>query len=241
MSPINLAEVTAAINKPPRSTVEVEVLDVESSEPAQMPSQWRPILRSPDSTERRKAALALWNQDFVTIIPQFMTLLNRNLLDVRAALLYGECTLLYVNQLRGEPYSVWVGRNPHTFGTFPPLWDSILEPLQTFLHEVHPGFGGLLPPAAMSTMAEYLDDSGPLECLDGEEECADIDMTNLLIIAETCGFYLASPDLPSRTIAFEREGWFTVEDPGPALDDMLANYLFDPRAGPRCARTAGAG
>ncbi|GAB3571567.1 hypothetical protein GCM10027445_27060 [Amycolatopsis endophytica] len=210
---------------------EEPVLLVEpgSDDVSRTPFRWREVAASADPAVRRDAALTLWNEDFLGLVPRFARALRDDLVDVRVARLRGDWVLLYLARPARPPYTVWVGWDPSTFGERPPLWDRLPVPLQRFLREVHAGFTatdwqsfGPVQPASMMTFAAWSGFEGPVPGWDGSD--GRISSERLVFVAKDGGFlhYCTSPDLDPGQIARVYEGNIDVTEFAPALDDLMA-------------------
>lgn len=206
-------------------------VEPEAEELARLPERWRPIAVSSRPQERREAALALWNQDFLDLVPRFAQELRTHVVDVRAYLADGRPVLVYlVESDEGTPVS-WVGFDPGTFSGPPPFWDSFPEPLRVFLHDVHAGFisggdagFGPLPPAHMRTLAEI---AGQPDGIPGWDEEAGIASTRLVLVASDGGLLrlCLSPDLAPDQVALVYEGDVDLQDFGVELDDVMVSRV----------------
>jgi len=197
-----------------------------SAEASRVPDQWQPIVSSVDAAERARTALALWNLEFLDLIPRFAAALATRLADVRVCLVGNSPALVYtMTSMKGDLVS-WVGYDPRTFAE-PPFWDSFPPALRTFLTEVHAGFVsadgasfGPDRPRDMETIAERADfpDGVP-----GWDEDADIASTRLVIISSDGGilFYCLSPDLGPSRVALVYEGDIDPQDFGVQFDELM--------------------
>lgn len=61
-----------------------------------IPEAWQPISRSGDAEERRLRAMALWNLDFLDLVPKFAKATASRLADVRACIAFETPVLVYV-------------------------------------------------------------------------------------------------------------------------------------------------
>jgi hypothetical protein len=234
MPTVDIAELLGRLT---RAGWPLQLTQADSPEFARLPEQWRPIALAPDPEVRGAAALALWNEEFLDLIPTFAELFRARLLDVRACALPSTSVLLYVVEGSGDVPFVWVGGDPRRFGTPPRFWDSLPEPARTFLREVHAGFTapdqdsfGLMHPADMETIAAM---AGYPDGLPGwtEADAAEtkrIASNRLLRITKDSGNLLlcVSPDLPAGDAALVYEGDVDPQEFGPALDELMAS-AFD--------------
>jgi hypothetical protein len=212
----------------------LEFVDAASPALGEVPEEWQPIARSGDAEERRLRAMALWNRDFLDLVPEFARTATTRLADVRACVAFETPLLVYVfdDGAGGWLSRVgWAPRDP----TEPRLWSSVPAPLRTFLREVHAGFVGAdgesfgpLPPRAMQTLAEIAEspDGDP----DWDEDAAEdgrILSARLMQIARNAGLimYCVSPDLPPGQLALVYEGDVDPVDFGPALDELLLSGI----------------
>jgi hypothetical protein len=204
-----------------------------------IPQAWWPIADSADPGERKQAALALWNDDFLALIPSFAQALRDDLVDVRVVVhpWIGAPSLDYVVAAGGgEGYGVWMGENPSTFGSDdPPLFDSLPQPVQTFLRRVHAGFTtwdrescGLTPPSIMTTLAAHWgdpEDSSRIEWYETETEPPE--MRRLLRVTGRGPHadLLTSPDLPVGSAVTYFEPDFELKPFGETLDLFMTMPL----------------
>jgi hypothetical protein len=193
-----------------------------------VPDRWRPIATASGPQERREAALALWNQDFLDLVPRFAGALRSRLVDVRAYLADGSPVLVYLAAAGGGPVS-WVGFDPRTFGEPPPFWGGFPQPLRAFLHDVHAGYVsggdagfGPLPPAHMQTLATLADSPDGIPGWDDE---AEIRSSRLVLIATDGGLLrlCVTPDLAPGEVALVYEGDIERRDLGRELDDLMVS------------------
>ncbi|MFJ1456458.1 hypothetical protein [Nocardia sp. N2S4-5] len=202
--------------------------------PPDLPSQWRPISVSARPQDRCAAALALWNRSFLDMLPRFAAALRDKLADVRVCKLDDAWVLLYVLAPGvGEPYALWAGWDPATFGdTEPPLWDAFPAPVREFLRTVHAGFSrpdypgacGLLPPRYMDTFGAY---HGAPEGLPEWEDAWGgedfIPEKRLVPIMDDGGtlYRCVSPNAPGKMVILYEGDIDPRADFGPELDDVL--------------------
>ncbi len=200
--------------------------EVGAAELPRIPEQWRPIHSSTDPAERVRAAVALWNKDFLELVPRFAGALP-TFVDVRVYLAGGTPALVYV----ADQQVAWVGFDPHTSSGPPPFWDSFPDPLRVFLRDVHAGFisgGGAgfgpLPPKDMQTLAAV---AGFPDGIPGWDEEADIASTRLVLVATDGGLtrLCLSPDLQPGQVALVYEGDIEPEDFGTELDELMMSRL----------------
>lgn len=198
-----------------------------------IPEPWRPVLESPTAEARCRAALALWNRDFLDLVPEYATTLRSRLADVRVHLADGSPVLVYLAPADDGGLVSWVGQDPRTFGDPPRFWGSFPPALRTFLAGVHTGFTsgsgsayGPLPPVHQVTLAELA------ESPDGIPGWADsrIPSTRLLIVGTDEGlmFYCVSPDLDADQLAVVYEGDIDPQPAGNALDELLMMGFVEP-------------
>jgi hypothetical protein len=206
-------------------------VEPDSGEASLIPEPWQPIVRSPDRQTRQQTALALWNREFLDLVPRFAAALATRFVDVRACLTDDCPVLVYVAQADSGGHVSWVGYDPGTFGAPPPFWDSFPGSLQAFLREVHAGFVsgsrtsfGPLRPRDMDTLANLGDFP---EGIPGWEDDADISSTRLLRITTDGGLlnYCVSPDLAPGQVALVYEGDIDPQDLGSEVDDLLMSRL----------------
>jgi hypothetical protein len=198
---------------------------------SRIPERWRAVATAAQPRERREAALGLWNQGFLDLVPRFAEVLRTRLLDVRAYLADDHPVLVYVVASDGGGPVSWVGFDPGTFGEPPPFWDSFPEPLRVFLRDVHAGYVssgdagfGPLPPAQMQTLATL---AGFPDGIPGWDEEAGIDSTRLVLVASDGGLLrlCLSPDLPPGQLALVYEGDVDPQDFGAELDQLMMSRL----------------
>ncbi|GHF07159.1 hypothetical protein GCM10017786_45960 [Amycolatopsis deserti] len=207
----------------------VQLVEPGTPEADRVPPGWRAIAASDDPAARRAAALALWNPDFLELVPRFARALRENLADVRLAVLRGDPVLLYLVRPARPPYTVWVGWHPDTFGATPPNWAALPAPLRRFLREVHAGFTatdwqsfGPVQPASMMSFAEWAGFDGPIPGWDGSD--GRIASDRLFFVAKDGGLlhHCTSPDLEAGKVALVYEGDVEIADFAPALDELMA-------------------
>lgn len=193
------------------------------------------MAESPDPEDRKRIALALWNAEFLDLVPRYGEALRSALLDVRVAQHSWQNTPTLDYVLRawdGEP-KVWMGEDPRTFGpSAPQMFDSLPAPARIFLRQVHAGFTtlngrscGLMPPTDMRTLADswgQSDDGDVSECWNASTYPFP-GTERLLLITEYIGhpYLFTSPDLPAGTAVTYFEPDFEVSPFGEALDDFL--------------------
>lgn len=237
MAGIDQAALAAAVAEWGNATV--EILAPSPQTRAVIPEAWWSIAESVDPEERKDVALALWNSEFLALVPRFSEALRSALLDVRVAQHSWQSapTLDYVLRAwDGEP-KVWMGEDPRTFGpSEPPMFDSLPDPARTFLRQVHAGFTtlngkscGLMPPADMQTLADSWgqpDESDIAECWDTSTYQFP-GTQRLLLITEYVGhpYLFTSPELPPGTAVTYFEPDFEVTPFGAALDEFLNKPL----------------
>ncbi|WP_280334623.1 hypothetical protein [Nocardia wallacei] len=203
--------------------------------PPDLPAPWRPIAVSALPQQRCMAALALWNRPFLDLVPRFAAALRDQLADVRVCKLDDVWVLLYVLAPGvGEPYALWAGWDPATFGeTEPPLWDALPAPVREFLRTVHAGFSrpdrpgacGLLAPRYLDTFGAYIGEPEGLpwweEAWGGGEDF--IPENRLVPITDDGGtlFRCISPDAPGKMVILYEGDIDPRADFGPELDDVL--------------------
>jgi hypothetical protein len=231
---VELAEIVGVLSR--EHYPEPPTLAPPGSAPTEpVPEQWRPILESDDAETRRLTALALWNREFLELVPRFAHVLRTELADVRVGHQRGEAVLVYAFEHHdyGERVvTCWIGWDPATFGDAePPLYECVPEPLRVFYRQVHAGFTapdresfGPNSPKYMRTLAgigHFTEDDADL--WDGQ----DIPWTRLLIVAiADTTYYCVSPDLPPGQAVQVYEGQpDDPEDFGPLLDKvMIASF-----------------
>jgi hypothetical protein len=200
---------------------------------AQLPPAWRPIAEAAQDADRREAALTLWNPDFLAAVPAFGRGLTDNLIDVRVCRLRGDWALAYIAAARTGEQITWIGWDPASFGASRPVfWETLPEPLRTFLVDVHAGFTapdgesyGLTRPAGMLTYAAWAGFDGPIP---GWNDDGRIPSTELMFVTRDSGLlhYCVSPELPQGSVALVYEGDIDVKaDIGRELDQLMTERL----------------
>ena len=108
---------------------------------AEIPEAWFPIAESADPAGRTSSALALWNNEFLAMVPGFARALRNDLIDVRVTRhQWIDAPSLDYVVAAADGYAVWMGESPSTFGDrVPPLFDSLPAAAQVFLRHVHAG------------------------------------------------------------------------------------------------------
>lgn len=212
----------------------LELVTARSPALSRLPERWRDIACCRDAEERWLRAMALWNHDLLELLPRFARTVTTRLADVRTGLARGRALLVYAFDGAAGGHRVRLGWEP-TDRTEPALWPTVPAPLRTFLREVHAGFVaddgescGPLPPRAMATMAEQLDEpAGSADWDDLAAEQGNPLSTRLLWIANNPGLigYYVSPDLPPDRLAMIYEGDVDRRDFGTALDELLVSTL----------------
>jgi hypothetical protein len=233
---VDLAEITRILDREQHS--EPITLVEPGSVPSQsVPDAWRPIATSEDPETRRLTTLALWNREFLYLVPQFAHALRTELADVRVGHLQGEAVLVYAFEHvdAGERFvQCWIGWDPATFDDAePPFYDCIPEPLQKFYRQVHAGFTapdrrsfGPMRPKYLVTLATR--EGWPDGIPDWGE---DIPSTRLLLVAATYSEVncCVSPDLPRGQALAVYRG---VADPptefGALLDTTMQAQFLEP-------------
>ncbi len=227
MTEFDLTEIVAEI----AGSNPVALVEPGSPEAGQVPLPWRPIASSSDAADRAAAALALWNQDFLDLVPRFAEVFRERLEDVRVCRLRDDWALLYLAHDPLEPHVTWIGWEPDSSGAArPPFWDAIPGPARGFLTGVHAGFTGpdweshgLIPPRWMKTFAEWIDfDATAIEQWDDE---ADVRSTRMTVVTTNGSslYYCASPDIPPGRIALVYEDDIDGESEfGAALDELMS-------------------
>ena len=200
---------------------------------ALIPQPWWPIADSTDLEERRLTALALWNREFLNLIPRFAEALAHALVDVRVAKhnKFSAPSLDYALRDGNDELVGWAGQDPRTFGDqLPPLFDSVPQPVQSFLREVHAGFTtydslscGVRAPRHMETLADMLGMPDDNEMLEWEVEDYDFPGTQRLLVVSSNDSLelLTSPDLPAGSAVTYFEPDYEIRQFGPALDTFM--------------------
>lgn len=231
MTGIDQAALAAAANW---DTNPISILDPGPRTRALTPQAWWPVAESADPEERKHTALALWNADFLELIPRYAQALHNALVDVRVAQhsWFSAPSLDYVLRTWNGELAVWVGEDPRTFGEQdPPMFESVPAPARTFLRQVHAGYTtwdgescGLIAPRNMTTLAARWGDPDDNEIYEWEEQDHQFPGTQRLLVltegsvdADLC----TSPDLPAGTAVTYFEPDFEVRPFGAALDIFL--------------------
>lgn len=211
------------------------VIDAGYPDVSAIPAQWRGIVHSSDSEERRLRALSLWNRDFLDLIPGYAKVLRTKLIDVRVCALSDEGPILvYLLEALDRPFVMWIGWDPASFGEREPIfWETIPMPARTFLHEVHAGYTlsadweacGIMRPQDMMTFAESWEapDGIPGWFDNWWPDCEPIDSRRMLYVTHTSPSYVlsTSPDLPSGKALIYYDGEINVVDFDQELDKIM--------------------
>jgi hypothetical protein len=228
--PVDVASIKADLAH--RAGWSVTFVEPGSADWSTVPEQWHGVALSPDPEARRLAALQLWNQDFLDMLPRFTAALTTHLADVRVCVVDSDCMLLYVLEFTDQQV-IRVGWDPRTFGQPPPFWESLPGPVRVFLQETHAGFTGpdqdsfgLVPPVYMVTLAYLADWPDGIPGWDEfpeDEGVERIPSTRLVRIGTDGGelHYCVSPDLPPGQIALVYEGDIDRQPFGPTLDELM--------------------
>ncbi|WP_406281626.1 hypothetical protein OH799_17345 [Nocardia sp. NBC_00881] len=200
-----------------------------SSVVERVPPAWRPIASSPHAHIRCELALALWNLDFLLVVPRFAAAFQRDVVDVRVGLLRGDWVLYYAIRRRYRPFLLRIGWHPETFGAHnPPHWGCIPEPLQFFLNTIHTGFTapdgsyGPLRPRDMEVYEDIPECDYRVRNWDAE---ADVPSDRVMLLAKASGIFncCVSPDFPSGTMGREADGNIShAEEFGLCFDEFLS-------------------
>jgi hypothetical protein len=204
-------------------------LELVGDDLTSVPEQWWPIVAAGDARTRCAYALALWNEDFVAMLPTFWATMRDRLLDVRVAGYLGEAALIYVSLTSEGTVFSYAGWDAATFGdVMPPFWDHFPEPFQRFLTDVHAGFGtmpdgyaGPSRPRYMETLAAWV---GEPDGFPGYDEGQAIPSTRLCLIADWGNhvmLYAVSPDVPIGRIVPLYEGDQEPAEFGEEMDSLL--------------------
>lgn len=212
------------------------ILDADSTALPKLPVQWRGVVGASSAEERRRAALASWNDEFLGLLPRFADALHTRLLDVRAISSPAEDQpmLVYILSGAADPYALWIGWSPTSSGSDdPPFFEALPAPAQTFLRDVHAGFSapdaescGLTPPSDMTTMAQWAECPDGIPDWDGYgwEDCAPIDSRRLLRVTGYGADYslCVSPDLPAGQALAYSDGELHVRPFAAELDRIMS-------------------
>ncbi|BBZ55024.1 hypothetical protein [Mycolicibacterium phocaicum] len=217
---------------------EVRILEPGATTRQLIPEAWWPVAESTDPDERKHAALDLWNEDFLALIPHYAHALQTALVDVRVAKhkYYSAPSLDYVLRTDEGELRVWAGDDPRTFGDIdPPLFDAVPAPVQTFLRQVHAGYAtsdgethGLVAPSGMVTLAaRWFQASDTNEIIEWFEDVPFPGTQRLLFLTgngDDIALYV-SPDLPPGQAITYYEPDFEIAPFGEALDDFITRPL----------------
>jgi hypothetical protein len=221
----------------PWETAPFALVDARDETSAQLPQSWWPISESDDPEERKHTALALWNIEFLDLIPRFAHALHNGLIDVRIVKhQWIETPSLDYIIAAGNSYGVWIGENPATFGDqIPPLFESLPQPVQVYLRQVHAGFTtwdrescGLTPPSLMKTLASHWGDPDDESMVEWYEDTYDPPAFRRLLRVTGRGPHadlLVSPDLPAGTAVTYFEPDFELKQFGESLDLFMTMPL----------------
>ncbi|MGH7485189.1 MAG: hypothetical protein ACREMY_06230, partial [bacterium] len=99
MTQVDLAEILGMMEK---VGWPLHAVEVDSPEFTQIPEQWRPIVLSSGPDAHRRAALALWNREFLGLMPNFTELFRTQLVDVRVYDSVAAPILLYLSKGVGK-------------------------------------------------------------------------------------------------------------------------------------------
>lgn len=210
----------------------IRVLDAGPQTRSLIPQPWWPAAESADPEDRKRAALALWNAEFLDLIPHYAQALRTALVDVRVAQhsWLTAPSLDYVLRRFDGELVVWVGEDPRTF-TIPAsaLFGSVPAPVRTFLRQVHAGFStydgtscGVNAPSDMTTLAAYWGRPTDNDVIEWEEDHPFPGSQRLLLVTGNDTAHLfTSPDLPADTAVVYFEPDYEIHPFGPALDMFL--------------------
>lgn len=233
MSDVDLAIVCRMLEHDGFRTV--SVVDATSPHRGTVAPQWLPIAHSDDAEERRLRALALWDRDFLDLIPDYAEFMRTRISDVRVCSLSDQGNvLLYLFDTPDPLDSAHIGWDRASFGdTEPVFWDSLPALARSFLREVHPGYtcannwesGGLFCPRDMITMAEHWEEP---DGIDGWYDnywidCEPIDSRRMLHVGQTHVNYMlsVSPDAPPGKGVVYYRGEVNLADFFSELDGLL--------------------
>jgi hypothetical protein len=217
---------------------EVRILQPGSTTRQLIPESWWPVAESTDPEERKRAALALWNDDFLALIPRYAEALRSNLIDVRVARhdFLTTPSLDYVLRTDEGELRVWSGKDPRSFGdSEPPLFHAVPAPVQAFLRKVHAGYAtsdgetlGLVAPSGMVTLAaRWFQPPESNEIIEWFEDIPFPGTQRLLFLTgdgDDTALYV-SPDLPAGQAITYYEPDFEIAPFGEALDDFITRPL----------------
>ncbi|WP_156744997.1 hypothetical protein [Mycobacterium sp. E2238] len=226
---VEITEIEAILG---RVTHSEPVILAEIGRTADVPESWRPIAQSDAAEARRVAAVSLWNNDFLDLVPTFARAFQTELADVRLGHVMGEAVLVYAIEHydAGRRHVVcWIGWDPALCNTTELRFaEAIPDAVRRFYRETHAGFvgpdwmsNGPIQPRHLQTYAEYL---GCPEGLPESNWPRDaVDPTRLLLLATTAGSHVClSPDLPPGQAVTVYGG--VPEDPedfGTLLDETM--------------------
>lgn len=210
----------------------ISILEPGEDTRALIPQAWWPVSESADPQDRAHAALALWNTDFLELIPRYAAVLHNSLVDVRVAkhTWLAAPSLDYVVRRFDGDLVVWVGEDPRTIGDeMPPLFDSVPPAVQAFLRQVHAGYTiydgescGVTSPSAMKTLAAYWGEPDRNEIEEWDEDYSFPGSQRLLLVtgSETSHLF-TSPDLPVGTAVTYFEPEYEIVPFGKGLDTFM--------------------
>lgn len=200
-------------------------------DPAGLPEGWVPIALADDPQQRVEAALRLWPDEILALLPRFAEALRTKLEDVRACRSDDGPALVYVVERDSGIAVTWVGFEPRDPEPEPPFWADFAPELRRFLTTVHGGFVsrdhmefGPTRPAWMQTLAERADLPEGIPDWDAHQE---IPSTRLLVISQQGMqlLYCLCPDLGPDRIVLLYEGDIDPQPLWPSLDDLLMERL----------------
>lgn len=212
------------------------VVLAEPGSAADVPEPWRPIAHSDAAEARCRAAISLWNSDFLHLVPGFAQAVETELADVRIGHLAGEAVLVYALEHYDDDQRhvvCWIGWDPALARDAELRFaEAIPAPVRRFYREAHAGFvapdwmsNGPIQPRHLQTYAEYL---GCPEGLPESNWPPDaVDPTRLLLLATSGDSHLCvSPDLPPGQALTVYGGVpEPPEDVGGLLDETMTAQL----------------
>lgn len=224
MTDFDLAAILAEI----AGQTPMTLVEPGSPEAALVPEPWRAIASSADPAIRASAALALWNPEFLALVPRFAEVFRARLEDVRVCRLQDDWVLLYLAGHPVESHVTWIGWEPGDH-TRAPFWEAIPLPARDFLTGVHAGFTGpdwqsygLMPPKWMQIFAEWAEfDDETIEEWNAEWTVG-VDRMTLVTANGSLLYHCVSPDAPGRMVLVYEGDVDDRPEFGEALDELMS-------------------
>ncbi|SMD19968.1 hypothetical protein [Lentzea albidocapillata] len=225
MTDFDLAAIVAEI----AGDTPMTLVEAGSPEVARVPEPWRAIASSADAATRASAAVALWNPEFLALVPRFAEVFRERLEDVRVCRLGDDWVLLYLAGDSPEGHVAWIGWEPGGTTTQAPFWEAIPLPARDFLTGVHAGFTGpdwqshgLIPPRWMQTFADWAEfDDETIEEWNDEWTVA-VDRMTLVTTNASLLYHCVSPDAPGRMVLVYEGDVDDRPEFGEALDELMS-------------------